>query len=218
MTVRCSPRPSRWASKLEAAELTGGRTAADAAVARTATLPYAALDAFEADNRSRIYYRVAGFEGETVLGHEDLPRWQGRLPERDSHGYAALVHFYDAHYRDATVRMAVLLQPVASDLGQGMATVQVAETLELRQTLARQMLFDTLWREALLMALIAGIVAFVVQRATRPLRQLTSSLAMRSEDDWSALPTALGESAPKELAQVVEAANQMARSPAPSCG
>jgi two-component system sensor histidine kinase TctE len=34
--------------------------------------------------------------------------------------------------------MAVLLQPVAGEAGQGMATIQVAETLELRRTLARR--------------------------------------------------------------------------------
>ena len=44
--------------------------------------------------------------------------------------------------------MAVLLQPVAGADGRGMATIQVAETLELRQTLARQILVDTLWRQA----------------------------------------------------------------------
>lgn len=171
-----------------------------------ATLPYAALDAFEADSRSRLYFRIGGFAQETVLGFEDLPRWQGPLPERDHHGYAALVHFYDAQFRDAPVRMAVLLQPVASAEGQGMATVQVAETLELRETLARQLLIDTLWREALVMALIAAVVVWVVQRATRPVRSLAAALVSRREDDLSPL---VAEQAPRELAQVVDAANQL---------
>ncbi len=34
-------------------------------------LSYAALEAFEADNRSRLFYRVTGFAGEMVAG---LPR------------------------------------------------------------------------------------------------------------------------------------------------
>ena len=54
--------------------------------------------------------------------------------------YAALVHFYDETYQSEPVRMAVLLQPVAGVGGQGMATIQVAETLELRRTLARSLL------------------------------------------------------------------------------
>ena len=61
-----------------------------------------------------------------------------RLPDQKI--YAALVHFYDDQYRGVPVRMAVLLQPVAGVAGQGMTTIQVAETLELRQTLARHIL------------------------------------------------------------------------------
>ena len=47
------------------------------------------------------------------------------------------MHFYDDQYRGMPVRMAVLLQPVATDRARVMAVVQVAETLELRRTLAR---------------------------------------------------------------------------------
>jgi hypothetical protein len=36
--------------------------------------------------------------------------------------------------------------------GQGMAVIQVAETLELRRTLARRLLIETLWRQAVLVA------------------------------------------------------------------
>ncbi|WP_372661419.1 sensor histidine kinase N-terminal domain-containing protein, partial [Hydrogenophaga sp.] len=126
------------------------------------SLLYSALEAFEADNRSRIFYRVSGFSGEMVSGFEDLPLWRGRLPEQSI--YAALVAFYDDEYRGFPVRMAVLLQPVAGVDGQGMATIQVAETLELRQTLARQILIDTLWRQAGLVIVIVLVVVFVVQR------------------------------------------------------
>jgi two-component system, OmpR family, sensor histidine kinase TctE len=169
-----------------------------------ATLPYAALDAFEADNRSRIYYRISGLLGETVLGFDDLPRWSGPLPDGASAPYAALVHFYDASYRDTPVRMAVLLQPVAGAEGQGMATIQVAETLELRQTLARSLLQETLWREALLMAVIAGLVVWVVQRATQPIRDLSAQLEQRDEADLTPIDMA---TMPKELLPLVAATN-----------
>jgi two-component system sensor histidine kinase TctE len=36
-------------------------------------LPYSALEAFEADNRSRLYFKVTGFDGEMVSGFDDLP-------------------------------------------------------------------------------------------------------------------------------------------------
>lgn len=170
------------------------------------TLLYSALEAFEADNRSRIFYRISGFKGEMVSGFEDLPPPRSMVPDQKI--YAALVHFYDDHYRGVPVRMAVLLQPVANSNSQGMSTIQVAETLELRQTLARQILIDTLWRQAALVIVIAGVVVFVVQRATRPVRALSRALAARSENDLSPLST---HEAPRELLPLVDATNQHMR-------
>lgn len=169
-----------------------------------ANVPYSALEAFEADNRSRIFFRVSGFAGEMVSGFNDLPLPRERLPEQTV--YAALVHFYDDHYAGDAVRMAVLLQPVAGVGEQGMATIQVAETLELRRDLARQLLYDTLVRQTLLVAMIALVVVVVVQRATRPVRELSERIVSRSAGDLT--PIAPGE-APRELLPMVAATNQV---------
>lgn len=169
-----------------------------------ANFAYSVLEAFEADNRSRIYYKVTGFQGELVSGFDDLPSWQGSLPRQNI--YAALVDFYDDSYRGDRVRVAVLLQPVASPAGQGMATIQVAETLELRQTLARQILIDTLWRQALLIIVIAVVVSVVVQRATRPVRELSQQLRERREGDLSPIEA---DNAPRELSPLIAATNQV---------
>ncbi|MDP2006025.1 MAG: sensor histidine kinase N-terminal domain-containing protein [Rubrivivax sp.] len=169
-----------------------------------ATLEYSALEAFEADNRSRLFYKVSGFGGEVVSGFEDLsPPRAGR---DEPNPYAALVRFYDDEFRGEPVRMAVLLQPVAGPAGQGMATVQVAETLELRHTLARALLLQTLGQQALLVALIAIVVVAVVQRATRPVRALSQTLRERDEDDLSPLGA---EDTPRELQPVVDATNAL---------
>ena len=169
-----------------------------------AVVPYAALEPFEADNRSRIFYRVTGFRGEMVSGFADLPGWSGRLP--DSGPYAALVQFHDDVYRGEKVRMAVLLQPVSGAAGLGMATIQVAEALELREALARQILVDTLFRQAALVAVIALVVVVAVQRATRPVRDLSAQLAGRSATD---LAPVQAPGAPRELQPLVAAANDM---------
>ncbi|MFO1213217.1 MAG: sensor histidine kinase [Burkholderiaceae bacterium] len=169
-----------------------------------ATVPYSALEAFDADNRSQMFYKVSGFDGEMVSGYEDLPRWTGRIPDRGP--YAALVDFYDEQFRGRPVRVAVLLQPVAGSGGQGMATIQVAETLELRETLARQLLMDTLWRQALLLAVIAAVVTLVVQRATRPVRALSAAIRARDATDLSPIEAS---TAPRELLPLVDATNQV---------
>jgi two-component system sensor histidine kinase TctE len=166
------------------------------------TVPYSALEAFEADNRSRMYFKVAGFDGEMVSGFEDLPPWTGTLPSHNV--YAALVHFYDASFRGVPVRMAVLLQPVSGEAGQGMATIQVAETLELREALARELLVRTIWQQGALVVVIGLVVLVVVQRATRPVRELSAQLQQRAAGDLSPLPTT---HAPREIQPVVEATN-----------
>ncbi|MBK6869625.1 MAG: sensor histidine kinase N-terminal domain-containing protein [Burkholderiales bacterium] len=171
-----------------------------------ATVPSAALEAFEADLRSRMAFRISTRQGVLLSGYDDLPMWRGEIPVQPP--YAALVDFYDGQFRGEPVRMAVLLQPVASTTGRAMAVVQVAETLEIRHALARQILWDTLLRQAALILLIAGTVFWVVQRATRPVRQLSHELQDRPEDDLRpiAAPTA-----PRELQPLIAATNQHMR-------
>lgn len=166
------------------------------------TVVYSALEAFEADNRSRIFFKVTGFDGELVSGFEGLPSWHGELPTNAA--YAALVHFYDADYAGQKVRMAVLLQPVSGVVGHGMATIQVAETLELRRTLARHLLLGTLWRQGALLSVIALVVVLVVQRATGPVRALSEQLRNRREGDLSPVHS---PGAPREVQPVVDAIN-----------
>jgi two-component system sensor histidine kinase TctE len=163
---------------------------------------YSALEAFEADNRSRIFYKVIGFDGEVVSGFADLPAPRGDSSQPNV--YAALVRFYDDVYDGTPVRMAVLLQPVAGVEARGMAMIQVAETLDVRKALARTILIETAWRQALLLGVIAAVVIAVVQRATRPVRDISARLRRRREGDLTPLSV---DDAPQELRPVLEATN-----------
>ena len=177
-------------------------TGYDAQATLRVTVPYAALEAFEADNQSRLFYRVSSLSGALVSGYADLPFWRGQISAKPA--YSALVDFYDDTFEGTPVRVAVLMQPVASSNGRAMAVIQVAETLELRRTLARSVLFDTLWRQALLLAVIALVVMVVVQRATRLVRRLSQQLRARPEGDLNPInaPDAL-----RELMPLVDATN-----------
>ena len=171
-----------------------------------ATVPYAALDTFESDNRTRMFYRVSNLHGELVSGFADLPAWHGSIPSRPP--YAALVQFYDDRFRGDDVRVAALLQPVATPRGRGMAVVQVAETLELRRSAARQILLDALWRQGLLVLVIALVVVVVVERAIRPVRGLSDELQARPEGDLTPIEA---PRAPRELQPLVQATNAVMR-------
>jgi two-component system sensor histidine kinase TctE len=166
------------------------------------TVPYAALEAFEADNHSQIFYRVSSLDGEMISGFAELPFWRGQIASKPP--YAALVNFYDTVFRGQPVRVAVLLQPVVSQQGRGMAVIQVAETLELRQTLAQKILTDTVWRQLLLVLVIALVVVLVVQLATRPIRALSAELQARREGELSPINA---PNAPRELLPLVDATN-----------
>ena len=177
-------------------------TGYDAQATLRVTVPYAALEAFEADNQSRLFYRVSSLNGTLVSGYTELPFWRGQISAKPA--YSALVDFYDDRLEGTPVRVAVLMQPVASSNGRAMAVIQVAETLELRRTLARSVLFDTLWRQALLLAVIALVVTVVVQRATRPVRRLSQQLRARPEGDLNPITA---PDAPRELMPLVDATN-----------
>ena len=176
----------------------------DAHAQLRATVPYSALEAFEADNQSHMFYRISSLEGALVSGYADLPMWQGHIAQRPP--YAALVDFYFDQFQGRRVRVAVLLQPVATPEGRGMAVIQVAETLEVREALALQILWNTLARQALLVLVIAMTVVLVVQRATRPVRQLSAALQARRENDLAPIATV---TAPRELQSLVDATNHV---------
>lgn len=174
----------------------------DAAARIRALVPFSALEAFQNDNQSRIFYRVSGPDGSTVSGYADLPVWQGSVPDRPN--YDSLVDFYDDRYQGVAVRVAALLQPVVGPDGRGMALIQVAETLELRKAMARQLLTDSLWRHAVLALVVGAVVVLVVQRVTRPVRQLSADLDARPEGDLSPLSA---EDAPREMLPLIDATN-----------
>ena len=154
-----------------------------------ATVPYSALEAFEADSQSHMVYRISTLEGASVWSYAALPVWQGQIPERPPS--TALVDFYFDWFQGRAVRVAALLQPVSGAHGRAMA---VPETLELREATARhgmawlgmaclawlglawQILWNTLLRQAALVLVMALTALLVVQHATRPVRALSRAL------------------------------------------
>jgi two-component system sensor histidine kinase TctE len=169
-----------------------------------ATVPYSALEAFEADTQTRMYYRVSSMNGALISGFEDLPAWQGQIPAQPP--FAALVDFYDSTFRDQPVRIAVLLQPVASATGRGMAVIQVAETLQLRRNPAWRLLTETIWQHGVLLLLIAGTVLIVVQRVTRPVREVGDAMGQRTSNELRPIHLT---SVPRELQPLMDGMNRV---------
>lgn len=166
-------------------------------------VPYTVIEFYEADNRSRLLYRIKGFKGEHVAGYEDFPDDPVGVPPRAT--YPTPIAFFDADYRGEPMRVATLYQAVASSDDRGLAQVQVAEPLALRQAKARRLLLETiLWQLGYLTATIA-VTWFVVTAFLAPLRRLEQTLLHRQPEDL----TPIAPPAVRELDSVVRAFNEV---------
>jgi two-component system sensor histidine kinase TctE len=178
----------------ERVSIVGGKVVAD--------VPYVALDSFETDTLGRLYYKVTGLNGEFVSGYDDLPALPANVPRSDI--YPALVRFYHATYQGEPVRIAALHQPVYDDTMRGIAMIQVGETLDARRGLSRQILFDTLWRQAALVMAAVLLAWFAVRLVLRPLMLLKANVETRALTDLSGFDPALVH---KEVRPLVAAMN-----------
>ena len=173
----------------------------------SASLPYATLEVFEAVTRGRIVYRVTDFEGGFLSGYPELPAHNGVFPKRSP--YAALAAFYEDRFDNEAVRVAALLQPVYVGLGgtdaYRMVTVQVAETLELRKSLAQQALISTLDRQVIFLMLMSTLIWWLIARGMRPISALRRELLERDPESLTPITTP----APRELKPLVEALNEV---------
>jgi two-component system, OmpR family, sensor histidine kinase TctE len=169
----------------------------------TVSLPYPALEVFEADTRSRMVFRVSGFDGAFVSGYADLPPFRGKSSDRPP--YAALVTFYEDTFQGEPVRVAALYQPVNTGNEYKMATVQVAETLELRKRVAQQALWNALTRQMAMTLLLALAVWWLVGRGVSPLLRLRNEVLARDQDSLEPLSTKTS----RELVPLVEALNEV---------
>ena len=173
----------------------------------TTSLPYATLEVFEAVTRGRIVYRVSDFDGNFLSGYPGLPPHNGVFPKRTP--YAALAAFYEDRFENESVSVAALLQPVyvgsEGSTAYRMVTVQVAETLELRKSLAQQALISTLDRQVIFLMLMSTLVWWLIARAMQPISVLRRELLERDPDSLAPITTP----APRELKPAIEALNEM---------
>ncbi|WP_296264843.1 sensor histidine kinase [Pseudomonas sp. UBA6562] len=152
----------------------------------SADVPYVALDTFAYDSAGRIYYQVLDIQQRLISGYEHLPPPPPGTPRTDD--YPALARFYDARYQGQDVRVVSLLRAVSEPNMNGMAEIRVAETDEARESMARDLMTDTLLRLGMLALAALMMVWFAVSAALRPLERLRSAVEERQPDDLRPLP------------------------------
>lgn len=124
------------------------------------------------DQYDKVYYAVHGPQGEPIAGDGDLRPGSA----------AGTTAFYDAMLHGAPVRVAQLR---GASAGGAPVTVQVAETLVKRDTLANEIMIGVILPQ-LLLIVIAGVVLWAgVARGLAPLSHLQQAVAARSHLDLS---------------------------------
>jgi two-component system sensor histidine kinase TctE len=148
-------------------------------------------EVLEYDPLDKVYYGVDSARYGLLAGRGDLPL-PDRMPSADGTYYDGVI---DGHQ----VRLFAL--PLDDSL-----RVIVAETLNKRQTLTRQILGALLLSEALLIAVGGALLWYGIGRGMAPLRRIVDALALRGQHDLR--PVDPGP-APAELRYLAQAINEL---------
>lgn len=87
--------------------------------------------------------------------------------------------------------MAALFQPINESGVSGMATILVAETLESRRYLARQMMIAALLSQGTVVVLTLILAFALLKRVLKPMRKLSGIMLRRDPGELTPLPRVL---------------------------
>ena len=163
--------------------------------------PYQMLEFFELTASGQVFYRVASGDALVEIGNAGLPTPPRPLADRAP-------QFYDADYFGVPVRVGAWQRRLDRALSQGSHSdrviIQVAETLESRQDFTRRLVWESVMRDALLLAAVLALAALAVHGALRPLSRLRAEVAGRASDDLTPIAT---HAVPKDVHPLTEAIN-----------
>ncbi|MHB8534820.1 MAG: sensor histidine kinase N-terminal domain-containing protein [Sulfuricaulis sp.] len=165
-------------------------------------LPEIAWNILRFDQQDKVYFDVRQTDGLLLAGETDIP---DPPPALRTVGQAI---FHNGKMRGQAVRIASLyVSPDKQGTGRsGQVLVQVAETLNKRETLVNKVLWAVIVPQLFLILLAGASVWIVVSRALAPLEQLRDAIGNRSHLDLS--PIQEGP-APREVQPLLRAINDL---------
>jgi two-component system sensor histidine kinase TctE len=164
-------------------------------------VPPAALELFASPSHDRVFYRATS-EGDVLLtGYYDLP-----LPPRRPRSEEAA--YFDAELRDRPIHVVAYSQPLFMASHSGSVLVEVGQTLEGRDAMAREIWYAAVRRHLLLVVLVAVLLGLGLRRAMRPILSLRDRMLARQPGSVEALDE---NAVPAELQPLVAAVNDYAR-------
>ena len=174
----------------------------------SAQLPLSARDILRADDVDNVYFQISDPQQNLVAGDLDVP-----YPIEEEKPIPWSVLLRDAQIRNTEVRVAyvyVNLQTIrdpALDAGEPRyALVQVAETLEKRRQLAKQIVKGVIFPEFIILPIALTLVWFALTRGLSPLAALQDHIRARRPDDLSPIDAS---AVPEEISPLVRSLNDM---------
>ena len=162
-------------------------------------LPQPVIEMLISGEQGRFYYRANGPVGEYITGDPDLPD-PPEVAREDR------VTYYDAVYRNESIRAVALRVPVRPGSGKGAISVQVAEKTSLRTDFARQLMLRMMVPQGILVILAALAVWLGVGLGLRALTSVRTEIENRSHVDLSPIRET---NTPYEVRPLVRAMNDL---------
>jgi two-component system sensor histidine kinase TctE len=168
----------------------------------TLELPDSAWKILGFDQQDEVYFDVRRGDGGILAGEYDIPDPPPRMY------VLGKAIFHDGMLRGKPIRIASLyVSPGGQGAGKvGQVLVQVAETLNKRETMADEMLWAVVVPELILVLLAGASVWIGVSRSLRPLEQLRDAVRDRSHRDLSPIQE---DRSPREVQPLLSAINDL---------
>lgn len=163
--------------------------------------PFMLLEFFELTTLGRVYFRVVTEDGLAEIGYPLLP-----MPSEPLASGKPV--FYQAEYQGVPVRVATMARlpdpPLASD-PSNRVIVQVAESLDTRETFIRAMMTRLAERDVVGIAISVLLMVLAIVISLRPLARLRDEMETRMPDDLSPIDD---RELPSEVVPLVQAVNR----------
>ncbi|MFV9474148.1 sensor histidine kinase [Advenella sp. RU8] len=162
--------------------------------------PFYMLEFFELTTRSTAYFRVATEDRLTEIGYTDLP-----LPATALKTNKAV--FYNQDYLGQPMRIAAIaIRPEAGLLynPESRIIIQVAESIASREAFINQLIWQSVRKDFVVLAIFILLLSGGIIIALRPLKALSSEIKNRSFDNLMPIDE---KELPKEIKPLVQAIN-----------
>lgn len=140
-------------------------------------LPPSALEMFKWDDSDKTYFKIISAEQDMIAGDIFVP--ESFDPKAD---WSQPIYFNDSIYNESVRVVSMLVQ--RKDI-KGKVFVHVAETLNKRRAMMRDILLADLLPQSILVLFTGFYLITGVQRGLKPLHKLADEIAQRSPRDLS---------------------------------